>query len=470
MTTLYVELDRNSNIALHKQLILKLKDQILCASIAANAKLPSSRVLAKDLGVSRIVTIAAYEQLIAEGYLTSRAGSGTFTSASIPEKPKTNNKDYVGPSWFNAETKKKTCIYDHEIKVKYDFSIGHPATKLLPRNSWNRAWRKALSRSFSGERPDRAGIVSIREALTGHLERSRNIFCHPDNIIITSGVAETLRLLSKVMTKFEPEIFMESPGFNVAHHWLAGCGKVTAINVDERGLIASELPMSALGPTMLFCTPSHQFPLGFRLNLKRRGEILKWARNNDALILEDDYDSEFHYDSMPLPTLKSQDESGHVVYFSSFSKSVSPNIKVGYLIAPDNICAVLKNIIAQEHAEPPFLMQEAMAHFIESGDLDKHIARSRRHYAKLNKIMREKLSDLPTGVTVSGLESGIHAFISFKEFPTALIKKLEEKSFHLPHQISENDWKGFALGYGHFEEDQLSEALELLKSVLNTEL
>lgn len=470
MTTLYIDLDRKSNVALHKQLILKLKELILCAAIPANAKLPSSRALAKDIGVSRIVTIAAYEQLVAEGYLTSRAGAGTFASASIPEKARNINKDYVGPVWFNPDTEAKTSIYDHEIMVKYDFSIGHPATKLLPRASWNRAWRKALNQSFSGERPDRAGVVSLREALVSHLERSRNIFCHPDNIIITSGVAETLRLLAKAMEEFDPDVFIESPGFEIAHHWLSDCGKVTVINVDEGGLVASELPKTVLGPTMLFCTPSHQFPLGFRLNLKRRGEILNWARNNDALILEDDYDSEFHYESMPLPTLKSQDESGHVVYFSSFSKTVSPNIKVGYLIAPDNICTVLKDIIAQEHAEPPFLMQDAMAHFIESGDLDKHIARSRRHYAKLNKIMREKLGDLPSGVTVSGLESGIHAFMSFKEFPTALIKNLEAESFHLPHQISENGWHGFALGYGHFEEEELVEALELLKSELNAEL
>ena len=470
MTTLYIELDRNSSIPLHKQLILKLKEQIISTAIPKNAKLPSSRALAVDIGVSRIVTIAAYEQLIAEGYLISKAGSGTFASANIPKKPKGINKDYVGPGWFNPDDNANTRIYDHEVKAKYDFSIGHPATKLLPRASWNRAWRKALHRSFNGERPNRAGIVSIREAIASHLKRSRNINCHPDNIIITSGVAETLRLLSKVMEEFNPTTFMESPGFNVARHWFEKTGKVKSINIDKSGLVPKKLPTKVTTPAMLFCTPSHQFPLGFRLNLKRRGEILNWARDNDALILEDDYDSEFHYESMPLPTLKAQDETGHVVYFSSFSKSISPTIKVGYLIAPDNICKVLKDVIAQEHAEPPFLMQDAMAHFIESGDLDKHIARSRRHYTKLNKIMREQLSVLPSGVTVSGLESGIHAFMSFKVFPDTVIKSLEQKSFHLPHQISENGWYGFALGYGHFEEEELIQALDILTAVLNAEL
>lgn len=466
MTNLFIDIDRGVSTPLHKQLIVQLKSQILNGALNKMEKLPSSRSLAIDLGVSRIVTLAAYEQLIAEGYLISKSGSGTFVSVNIPEDTTKSDRDYLGPVWFTQSVDLK--INYNLQNVEYDFSIGHPATKLLPKTSWKRAWRRALDVSITNARPDRAGDRFLRDEIAKYLKRARNIKCHADNIIITSGAAETLRLLSKAVTPFNPTTYIENPGFNNAWHWLDKGGDVMAVDVDEHGLIANALPKRTSRPSMLFLTPSHQFPLGYRLSLKRRNEILSWASNNDALILEDDYDSEFHYETMPLPTLRSQDQSGQVVYFSSFSKSISPNIKIGYLLAPEKICTVLKNIIAAEHAEPPLLMQIAMAQFIKSGSFDKHIAKSRRHYAKLNKIMREKLSNLPEDIQVSGLDCGIHAFISFSKMPNKLIKSLEEKSFFLPHQISTGGWHGFALGYGHFEEEQLKKALEILTKTLKS--
>ncbi len=462
MTNLIFELNRESKIALGRQLINHLKRQISENILKKNDKLPSSRSLAKNLNVSRIITLSAYEQLIAEGYLIAKTGSGTFVSVNIPETPSHKSHNYTGPKWFKPQARKTNDIDDQDNHALYDFSIGPPAVNLLPKNSWKRAWRKALDQSLIGTRTERGGVLSLRQEIAYHLNRSRNIDCHPDNIIITSGTAETLRLISKAMAEFSPITYCEYPCFEIAEQWLSD--NIRPINIDENGLIASELPQKTDQPTMLFCTPSHQFPLGFRLSLKRRNEILQWAQNNDALILEDDYDSEFHYDTMPLPTLKSQDETGQVVYFSSFSKSISPNIKIGYLIAPDNLCEVLKNIIFQEHADPPYLMQNAMAYFIKDGALDKHIAKSRRHYGKLNKIIREKLRNLPNSIKLFGLDSGIHCFLSFEKFPDQLMKNLAKKSFHLPLSIDKGKWHGFALGYGHFEEEDLKQALVILRS------
>ncbi|MBL4602023.1 MAG: PLP-dependent aminotransferase family protein [Emcibacteraceae bacterium] len=468
MTNLYFHLDRDLNVPLHKQLIIHLKNHILSGDIRKSEKLPSSRSLATDLKVSRIVTLTAYEQLIAEGYLLSKPGSGTFISHNIPDITLGKDKEYLGPKWFKPKTKEIPKAYYARPNVKYDFSVGHPASELLSKVDWKRAWRKAIDKSFTTERPDRSGISFLRGEIANYLERTRNIKCHPDNIVITSGAAETLRLLSKAMIEFNPVTFCEKPGFSIAWRWLSvENNTLNPVNIDEDGLITSELPHKTNRPTMLFCTPSHQFPLGFRLSLKRRNEILEWANHNDALILEDDYDSEFHYDTMALPTLKSQDKTGQVVYFSSFSKSISPTIKIGYLLAPENICTVLKNIIGIEHAEPPMLKQTAMAAFIADGSLDKHIARSRRHYAKLNKIVREKLANLPDGIKVSGLDSGIHAFLSFKEMPNRLLKSLEDKSFYLPHQTDTKPWHGYALGYGHFEQQNLTEALDCLVAEIN---
>lgn len=463
MTNLYFDLDRNREEPLHKQLIIHLKAQVLSGGIKKGEKLPSSRALAVDLKVSRIVTLAAYEQLIAEGYLISKPGSGTFISDNIPDTPHKSQISYSGPKWFKPEAPVEIGANRKRQKCQYNFTIGLLAPSILPKNSWRRSWRKALNHPLNNEKPDPIGELFLREELARYLERSRNIKCNPDQIIITSGAAESLRLISIATEEFSTITYYENPGFQIGAYWLSqGNHIIKPLDIDEDGLVTTGLPKNTDQPSMLFCTPSHQFPLGFRLSLKRRNEILKWARKNDALILEDDYDSEFHYETMALPTLKSQDESGQVLYLSSFSKSISPDVKIGYLIAPANICQVLKHIIAREHAEPPTLSQNALGYFIADGSLDKMIARSRRHYAKLNKIMREKLGNLPKDINVSGLDSGIHAFLSFVEPPDKLINALKAKSFYLPVLGEGSNWHGFSLGYGHFEEAHLREALDIL--------
>ncbi len=469
MTSLTFFLDRKSSETLHKQLINKLKENILGGNVSKGEKLPSSRELAINLKVSRIVTLAAYEQLIAEGYLVSKAGSGTFISSNIPETTNNGIKKYLGPDWFEPSPKTVDASNNSTQNSLYDFSIGRPALSLLPIDSWKRSWRKALTIPFDNNRTDPAGVYFLRKEIASYLNRARNIKCHADDIIITSGVAESLRLIAKATDQFSPTTYAEFPGFAIAWHFLSlGKRTIRPLSIDKNGLITDKLPKTTNHPHMLFCTPSHQFPLGYRLSLKRRNQILKWAAFNDGLILEDDYDSEFHYDTMPLPTLKSQDKKGNVLYFSSFSKSISPNVKIGYLIAPQNIREKITAIIQKEHAEPTFLMQNAMAHFIAQGSLDKHIARSRRYYAKLNKIMKDELSNLPAGIKLSGLDSGIHCFLSFQKSPDQLIKNLMEKSFHvplLPHitEIRTNP-HGFALGYGHFEANHLRRSIKILKS------
>ncbi|MBT6033502.1 MAG: PLP-dependent aminotransferase family protein [Kordiimonadaceae bacterium] len=462
MTNLFLNIDRESNTSLHKQLIVHLKDHVLSGDIKKGEKLPSSRALSIDLKVSRIVTLAAYEQLIAEGYLISKAGSGTYVSYNIPDLAIKTTKKYAGPKWFTTEPAIGLAT---NKEVKYDFTIGRPANTLLSEADYKRSYRKALARPFVSERTAPSGVQMLKQEIAVFLDRSRNIKCHPEQIIITTGAAESLRLISKATEEFSPITYYENPGFQIGQHWLSqGLHNIKPIEIDKDGLMTKGLPKKTDQPSMLFCTPSHQFPLGFRLSLKRRNDILKWASENDALILEDDYDSEFHYDSMPLPTLKSQDETGQVLYFSSFSKSISPNVKIGYLIAPNNICAVINNIIHREHAAPPTLTQYALAYFIRDGSLDKHIAKSRRHYAKLNKIMREKLANLPDDINVSGLDSGIHAFLSFKQRPTKLLESLNRKSIYLPILEDNDKWHGFSIGYGHFEEKELKNSLDIITS------
>lgn len=473
LTNIIFDFNSASDAPLYKQLVNHIRGEITNGNFTKNAKLPSSRKLAIDLKVSRFVTFSAYEQLVGEGYLLAESTSGTYVNSNLIESFSATVKRHRGPDWIN-KYKSRQCSDDHpeNYKNKYNFSMGLTTNNRLPEDGWKRSWRNALSDPHTNLKQEPAGNSKLRNEIAVYLKRARNILCHPDDIIITTGVAESIRLIAKATEEFSPTTFCEYPGFHIAWHQFGKRNHtIKPVPVDHNGLVASLLPNNLTGedkPYMLFCTPAHQMPLGHRLSSNRRSKVLQWAINNDAIILEDDYDSEFHYGTLPLPTLKSCDHHGNVIYLSSFSRSVSQNIKIGYIVATQKINVRLRELINREHAEPPLLMQSAMAHFIEQGFLDRHIERCQRYYDKLNQIMREELSALPKDIALSGLDSGIHAFLSFKEPPDALIKALNAKSFHLPLLSGIDGLKqmqfGFSLGYGHFEPVLLRTALKTLMS------
>jgi len=469
MTNIFINLDRHTSLSLQQQLTDGLRQQILNGMIKGGQRLPSSRMLAQNLGISRIVCLYAYEQLAAEGYLSSKTGVGTLVEKGIQAASETHKKlprPQSGPNWFPPAKAEKPS--SHPAKI--DFSMGRPVPGLIDEKAWKRAWRWALSRPLEHKNTPAAGILDLRQAIAGHVQVSRGIDCSPENIIITSGAVDIINLMARITRTVRPHVYLENPGFTAAWNSFKSYGhRISPVAIDEQGLLVSRLPKGAAQPALVFCTPSHQFPLGFRMSAKRRLALLDWASDENALILEDDYDSEFRYDGAPLPTLKTQDRQGHVVYFSSLSKSLTPSIRLGYLIGPNNITRALAQEIGESHLQPPLLLQQAMAYFIQKGELDKHMRRARRHYSALNKIMRQELVDLPPHISCHGLEGGLHAFMHFpKEYDLVLLQdQLARDGIKIDslnkRQHAPSEWHGLVLGYGHMGQEELRQGLREMR-------
>jgi len=476
MTSLHITLDRKSRLSLGTQLINALKQHVMANHALSNLRLPSSRILARDLGVSRIVTLTAYEQLIAEGYLVSRMGSGTFINKDIMSpnlKQDFTSKDFQGPGWIKSES-----LIKADPHYDIEFSLGRPSARQFDDAAWKRSWRQALSKPFYNATLPPEGIAPLREAIANMVARNRGIQCVADDIIITTGSVDIITLIARVTAPFKPIICLENPGFAAARDIFQRYGhEIQPIGIDQEGLILSDLPTMPNRAKLLFCTPSHQFPLGFRLSLPRRIALLDWAKRHDAFILEDDYDSEFRYNVAPLPSLKAQDETGHVIYFSSMSKSLSPAIRLGYMIAPEAMRRAITPEIEKNHMQPPWLLQQAMAHFIQRGELDKHIRRMHRHYAILNKEMHKGLAHLPKGFNIFGLDAGLHCFLEISaDMADMNVKKLhdhlQEKGVNLNNithcHFAPSPWHGFTLGYGHLDVDLIKDGLKKIAATLET--
>lgn len=474
MTTLQITLDRTQGTPLQEQLITALKCHISDGPGTKDLRLPSSRALAIDLGVSRIVTLTAYDQLIAEGYLISRPGSGTYINKDIIRAAPARASDpikYRGPDWFRPSEAPAPRSKDNATHI--DFTIGWPSVEQFDVPAWKRAWRQALSLPFVNQPPPAEGIPELRAAIADLVARNRGIRCTPDDIVITSGAVDIITLMARITAPFKPISCLENPGFPPVHNIFRRYGHdIRPIGIDQEGLILSDLPVTPGRPKLLFCTPSHQFPLGFRLSLPRRLALMDWARRHDAIILEDDYDSEFRYDVAPLPSLKTQDDSGHVIYFSSLSKSLSPAIRLGYMIAPEDIRKAAARDIKRNYMQPPWLLQQAMAHFIRSGELDKHIRRMRRHYAPLNRAMRDGLAAVPSTVSIHGLEAGLHCFLALPPEirRQELTKKINQKRLYIDDlnrcYFAPSPWQGYAFGYGHLTREKITEGLGIFSSLL----
>ena len=471
MTNLNITLNRANSIPLQVQLISALKDHIATVSTLDDVRLPSSRSLAIDLNVSRIVTLTAYEQLIAEGYLISKPGSGTYINQEIfqtvpPSQPTEN--DYRGPDWFNSPP-----VQENHIQYDVDFTIGRPSNALFDEAAWKRSWRHALSHRFSNEPPPPEGIFPLRQAIAELVVRNRGIRCVADDIIITSGAVDIITLMARLTAPFNPISCLENPGFPAAWEIFNRYGHdIRPVTLAPDGLRVSDLPVTSDRAKLLFCTPSHQFPLGYRLPLSKRLSVLDWAVQHDAIILEDDYDSEFRYDVASIPSLKAQDSSGHVIYFSSLSKSLSPAIRLGYMIAPQKIRSAVMIEIDKNHMQPTGLLQRAMAHFIQKGELDKHIRRMRRLYGTLNAAMRDGLAPLSPKIRISGLEAGLHCALTIPsdiDIPV-LQKKLKKKAIKCSpldqYSFATTPVAGLALGYGHLTEQEITSGLAILCNVI----
>jgi GntR family transcriptional regulator/MocR family aminotransferase len=393
------------------QLAAQLRQEMADGRLAAGERLPATRALATTLGVSRTVVTSAYAQLFAEGWIEGRPGSGTFVAEGAPGaagQPQGAGPpgSAAGPGNGGAPGPAGAGPGDSMRQLDgavIDLRPGIPWAAGIDQAAWRRAWRQAAHQVPAGV-PLVPGLAALRQALTGYLRRSRGVRCSPGQIMITRGVAGSLTVLAAALLRPGDLVGVEEPGYPAAREIFAARGaRVVPCRADHDGLVVAELPA---GLRMIYTTPAHQFPLGGRLPVPRRQALVAWARATGALIVEDDYDGEFRYDVAPLPALFGLDPEV-VVYLGTTTKTLTPGLSTGWLVARPGLAAQLADTAAalgdRAGEEPQWAVQTLIA----NGDLERHIRRMRHEYAQRRAAVVGLLGAVAPG-RLAGEDAGMH--------------------------------------------------------------
>jgi GntR family transcriptional regulator/MocR family aminotransferase len=370
-----------------------LREAIVDGRLPAGHRLPPTRALAAELGVSRGSVATAYERLAAEGYLTARVGSGTFVAAIAPLRraPKTA-ADPLRPraDWAIAPAPTSGT----EPAPRYDFRTGIPDARLFPFDTWRRlvAAEMRVGANNPGTYASPEGHPALRAAIARYLGYARSLRVAAGDVVVTNGTQQALDLVGKVLLRPGDVVAVEEPGYPPARRLFEASGcRVVGVPVDDDGLVVSALPG---GCRLVYTTPSHQFPLGRPMGLARRRELLDWARRRPVAIVEDDYDSEFRFSARPLEPLFSLDEAGRVLYAGTFSKSMIPAVRTGFLVVPPGLrdAVAAARQLSDGYGSPP--LQAALARFIDDGLLARHVRRAGKEYAERHAQISHALSEI----------------------------------------------------------------------------
>jgi GntR family transcriptional regulator / MocR family aminotransferase len=408
------QVDRQSPATLSQQIYLQVRSAILLRRLTAGMRLPSSRELATRLGVARMSVIAAYEQLLAEGYVTARTGSGTFVSAEVP-----NDFNLRGQArlrrWRLAPAKPDQPAYSDARP----FNMGRTLVDDRSVDAWQRLMRQA-ARSLGSQDlgySDPSGFPVLRDAICRYLQAARAVRCEPDQIIITAGTQQGIDIATRVLLRPGDRVWIEDPGYPLTRDMLVAAGmRVCPVAVDEQGLQVGVGLKVAHRARAAFVTPSHQYPLGVVLSMARRLELLAWARDNDAWIIEDDYASEFRYAGLPLASLQGLDDSDRVVYVGTLNKALFPGLRLGYLVAPWSMQRAFADARHLMDRQPPSLLQSLVAEFMSQGHFSSHIRRMRQQYrTQRDALANELVRHAGDAVTVSRPDQGMHLVAGLRQ-------------------------------------------------------
>ncbi|RKR73148.1 PLP-dependent aminotransferase family protein [Frondihabitans australicus] len=394
----------------------RIRARIHDGSLREGDLVPSTRALAAELGVSRGTVVAAYEQLDGEGYLRAAPGAGTRVLAAPAAAPAT--REPSGPDAVSGAAAVEVPAF------RIDLSPGVPNVRAISERDWRSAWRHAAAQPFENRFSPAAGTPELRRAVAAQLSVSRGVDATADDVVITSGTSETLSLVGealRVRLGRAPRIAVEDPGYRTGQRALISAGaSVVAVPTVEGGLdVAGLRRLHEAEPVdAVMVTPSHQYPLGGSLPVARRLDLVEWAASARAVVVEDDYDSEFRHRGDPLPALASLDRAGVVVHVGSFSKTFDPRLRCGYLILP-RVEAVRQALLDARTARGPAVgepVQHAVAQLLTSGAYRRHLGRARRDYTHRRDLIAARAArpDVrAAGVDVRALEGGLHAVVSW---------------------------------------------------------
>lgn len=416
-----VILDESSTLPLHTQLYEQLRDAVLSGRLAPGTRLPSTRELSRELGVARNTVLNAFDQLGAEGYLEGRVGDGTYVSAQVPDDLFRVDRDHrlqdrpseAAPLSARGRQMAATAVSPADYRgTPRPFRTSTPALDAFPYQLWSRLllrrWRRSGRELLTYGDP--AGYRPLREAIARYLGVARGVRCHPDHIVLTNGSMHALELAARVLLDPGDAAWIEDPGFLGARAALTNAGaRLVPVPVDDEGMNVDAAVELCRHARLAYVTPSHQYPLGPTLSLRRRLALLQWARRTGAWVLEDDYDSEFRYKGKPLPSLQGMDVDEHVIYIGTFSKVLFPAIRVGYIVSPPHLQpAFVAARSCSGQATAP-LDHAVLSDFIDGGYFARHLRQMRVIYAaRQRSLLNAARSELTGILDLRPSDAGMH--------------------------------------------------------------
>lgn len=482
-------LDGAAGVPLYRQLYDALRQAILDGRLHPGGRLPSTRMLAADLGVGRNTVLAAYEQLTAEGYLEGMVGAGTQVAAVLPDsllnldrQAQPSVRKNAAPVARTLSKRGTSLSATRRLTPAYTrgqgraFQHGLPAIDRFPALLWSRLLARHSRDTRNGLHGYEVGIglPALREAIAAYAGAARGVVCSPEQVIVTVGAQGALDLAARMLLDPGDPVWVEDPGYLGARGALSGAGaELVPVPVDGEGLDVEAGILRHPSPKLVYVTPSHQFPLGATLSLSRRLALLDHAARERAWILEDDYDSEYRYQGRPIASLQGLDRTGCVIYMGTFAKTLFPALKIGYLIVPEHLVDAFGAAIRISGHVPPAVMQAALADFIGEGHYGGHVRRMRSLYAERRSVVLDALeNELAPWLRAAPGEGGLQlsAFLPRGADDRALAAAAMKAGLHVSpvalYRLEEGP-PALYMGYASVPEAELKRAAAKLAAVLD---
>ena len=414
---LLITLDRASDTPLIRQVYVAIREAIVSGALRAGAQVPSTRTLARELGVSRTTIVVAYDHLIAEGYIEPVSGAGSFVTSALRDSVA---RGEAQPAQHEVRTSRAARAYVATRRLTLDsapgaaaFRIGEPDVRVFPIAAWSRLLNRALKHDApeSLRYGKAGGSARLRDEIAAYLAATRGVKANPEQIIIVRGAQQGIDLTARLLLDPGDSAWVEDPGYVIGRQVLRGVGaQVVPVPTDDEGMIIADGVGAAPNARLAYVSPSHHFPLGSTMSLRRRVELLGWAASTGAWVLEDDYDSEFRYAGQPLTALQGLDTAARVIYVGTFSKTMFPALRLGYLVVPPQLVDVFNAARSTIDHASSSIEQLALAEFLASGQFARHVRQMRALYRSRHDALLDAAEDESPGLLqIDAATTGMHA-------------------------------------------------------------